>query len=85
MPEELNVPEIEVEATIRAAGDSEDLVRRLVVEGEHTQEIHDTIKRNTDHLGIVLGKDEVKESNSSRLVGFQEAVQLGTDFIAAAE
>ena len=85
MIEELNVPEIDVEGTIRAAGDSEDLVRRLVAEGDHSQDIHDTIKRNTDHLAIVLGKNEVKESNSSRLVGFQEAVDLGIDFINITE
>ena len=69
MPEELNVPQIDVEGTIRAAG-------------EHSEEIHNTIKRNTDHLEIVLAKDEVKASNSPRLADFQEAVDLGVEFIA---
>lgn len=82
MPEELNVPQIDVEGTIRAAGDSEDLVRALVTAGEHSEEIHNTIKRNTDHLEIILAKDEVKASKSPRLAGFQEAVNLGVAFIA---
>lgn len=82
MPEEINVPEIDVEGTIRAAGDSEDLVRALVTAGEHSEEIHNTIKRNTDHLSLILSKDEVKESKSPRLAGFQQAVTLGVAFIA---
>ena len=81
MPEEIITPEIDVEGTIRAAGDSEDLVRRLVVEGEHSEEIHTTIKRNTDHLSLILSKAEIQSSGSPRLVGFQEAVDLGVAFI----
>jgi len=82
MSEEIIQPAIDVEATIRAAGDSEDLIRRLVDAGEHSEDIHATIKRNTDHLGIVLGKEEVASSGSPRLAGFQEAVTLGEAFIA---
>lgn len=75
-------PEINVEGIIRAAGDSEDLVRNLVVAGEHSEEIHNIIKRNTDHLSIILSKEEIQASNSPRLVGFQEAVDLGVAFIS---
>ena len=82
MPEELNVPRIDVEATIHAARDSEDLLRKLVSEGEHSEEIHNIIKRNTDHLSIILSKEEIQASNSPRLVGFQEAVDLGVAFIS---
>lgn len=85
MPEQLNEPQIDVEGTIRAAGDSEDLVRRLVTEGEHSQEIHDTIQRNIGHLSHILSQEPIATSGSARLAGFQEAVQLGADFIAAAE
>jgi hypothetical protein len=73
--------QIEVESTIRAAGDSEDLVRSLVSSNEHSEEIHNTIKRNIDHLSLILSKEEIKASNSPRLVGFQEAVDLGSAFI----
>jgi len=82
MPEELNVPQIQIERTICAAGDSEDLIRALVTAGEHSEEIHNSIKRNTDHLSLVLTKDEVKASKSPLLAGFQEAVDLGVAFIA---
>lgn len=81
MPEEIITPEIDVEGTIRAAGDSEDLVRRLVAEGEHSEDIHATIKRNTDHLSLILSKEEIQASGSPRLAGFQEAVDLGVAFI----
>lgn len=83
-PGMLDRPQMDVEATIRAAGDSEDLVRRLVEEGVHSEEIHNTIKRNTDHLSLILSKEEVQASNSPRLAGFQEAVTLGEAFIAPA-
>lgn len=82
MPDEIIAPEIDVEGTIRAAGDSEDLVRKLVADGEHSEEIHNTIKRNTDHLSLILSKEEIQASNSPRLVGFQEAVDLGIAFIS---
>lgn len=81
MPDEIISPEIDVEGTIRAAGDSEDLVRRLVAEGEHSEEIHTTIKRNTDHLSLILSKEEIKASKSPRLKGFKKAVDLGNAFI----
>ena len=80
MPE---LPEIDVQGTIRAAGDSEDLVLRLVNEGVHDQEIHDTIKRNTDHLKIILAKQEIIDSESPKLADFEAAVELGEAFIAA--
>ena len=75
-------PEMDVEKTIEAAGHSEDLVRRLVAEGTHSEEIHNTIKRNTDHLGIILGRQPVIDSNSPRLDGFRDAIALGEAFIA---
>jgi len=76
-------PEMNVEKTIEAAGHSEDLVRRLVAEDNHSEEIHNTIKRNTDHLGIILGRQQVIDSNSPRLDGFREAIALGEAFVAA--
>jgi hypothetical protein len=75
-------PEMDVEKTIEAAGHSEDLVRRLVVEGVHSEQIHDTIKRNTDHLGIILERQPVIDYNSPRLDGFRDAIALGEAFIA---
>jgi hypothetical protein len=75
--------EMDVEKTIESAGHSEDLVLRLVAEGVHSEEIHNTIKRNTDHLGIILGKQPVIDSNSPRLDGFRDAITLGETFISA--
>jgi hypothetical protein len=84
MPE-LNTPEVNVNGTIRAAQDSEELVRRLVSEGVHSEEVHETIQRNADHLSLTLERAEIKESKSPALVGLQEALDLGVKFIEAAE
>lgn len=69
---------------IEAMGHSEQLVRELVAAGNHSEDIHATIKRNTDHLNIMLGKDMIANSGSD-LTSFQEAVTLGEAFIAVEE
>lgn len=76
-------PEFNLERTLESTGHSEELVRRLVSEGVHSEEIHDTITRNTEHIKIILGKQEVIDSESPRLADFQEAVELGEEFVAA--
>lgn len=74
-------PEFNLEQTLESTGHSEDLVRRLVAEGVHSEEIHDTITRNTEHIKIILGREQVASSGSPRLAGFQEAVNLGEAFV----
>ena len=80
-----SVREFNLEKCLESTGHSEDLVRRLVDEGVHSEEIHKTITRNTEHIKIILGKQEVIDSASPRLVAFQEAVDLGEAFLATAE
>lgn len=75
------IPKISVEDTIRDAKDSEDIVRILIDDGRHSEEIHDIIKRNINHLKIILSKEEIQSSNSPHIVKFQEAIQLGENFI----
>ena len=75
--------EFNLERTLESTGHSEDLIRRLVTEGTHSEEIHNTITQNTEHIKIILGKQEVIDSASPRLVGFQEAVELGEAFVAS--
>jgi predicted transcriptional regulator len=75
-------PEFNLERTLESTGHSEDLIRRLIAEGVHSEEIHKTITRNTEHIKIILGKQEVIDSASPRLAGFQEAVNIGEAFVA---
>lgn len=75
-------PQIDIEGTIQSSKDSENLIRDLVSDGEHNEDIHNAIKRNTDHLLIILDKEEIKTSNSSSIIGFQEAIILGDEFIS---
>jgi hypothetical protein len=72
-----------LEKTLESTGHSEDLVRRLVTESTHSEEIHSIITQNTEHIKTILGKQEVIDSASPRLVGFQEAVELGEAFVAS--
>ena len=82
MPDSKRRATFNLERTLESTGHSEDLIRRLVTEGTHSEEIHDTITRNTEHIKIILGKQKVIDSESPRLVGFQEAVDLGEAFVA---
>ena len=67
---------------IEIAGHSEDLILRLVTEGNHSKENHDTIKRNIDHLNYILGKSEIIETNSPKLGDFRSVIELGENFIS---
>jgi hypothetical protein len=67
---------------IEAMGHSEQLVLELVAAGVHSDDIHSTIKRNTDHLSLMLGKEMISTSGAD-LTGFEEAVTLGEEFIVA--
>jgi hypothetical protein len=66
---------------LEAMGHSVDLILRLVAEDVHSDEIHATIKRNTDHLALMLGKGIITNSGAD-LTSFQEAVSDGEAFIA---
>lgn len=82
-PIKINLPTIDVEETIKAAADSETLIKELVENGNHSEQIHNTIKRNIEHLNIILGRDEIIASKSPKLASFKEVVKLGEAFIAA--
>ncbi len=71
-----------VERTIISATDSENLVKKLVSDGNHSEEIHNIIKSNFEHLEIILNREGVKELNSPKLVNFQETIKLGRNFIS---
>jgi hypothetical protein len=49
-----------------AMGHSVDLILRLVAKDVHSDEIHTAIKRNTDHLAIMLSKDIIKNSENKK-------------------
>jgi hypothetical protein len=73
--------EFDLEKTLNSTKDSETLIRRLVDDGVHSEEIHDMIKRNVDHILVILRKEEVLSSNSPYLESFSEVVDLGNQFI----
>jgi hypothetical protein len=69
------------ENQIKAMGDSVWLINKLISEGNHSEQIHDTVDRNVRHLEIMLGKDHIQNSGSD-LTSFEEAVVDGKAFIA---
>ena len=81
-PNPLQAPEFNLEKTLQSTLDSENLIRSLIDSGEHNEIVHDTIRRNVEHIKIILGREQVATSASQLLVGFQEAVTLGETFIA---
>lgn len=66
---------------ISAMGDSVWLINKLINEGNHSENIHDTIDRNVRHLEIMLGKDHIQNSGSD-LTQFETAITDGKAFIA---
>lgn len=80
IPEYTPTPE-QVQQDIKALGDSVSLIEQLVAEGEHSEEIHSTISRNTRHIRIMLDKTYIQESDADLQV-FEDAATLGEDFIA---
>lgn len=79
--EELQPHQPDPLSQIRAMGDSEWLIRKLIAEGVHNEESHNTIKRNVDHLDLMLGKDHIKDAGQD-LTSLQEAATLGREFVA---
>lgn len=82
MPKGQQKPEFNLNQVLESTGHSEDLIRRLVSEGVHSEESHNTISKNVEHIKIVLRREKVASSGSPRLADFQEAVDLGEAFIA---
>lgn len=74
--------EQKTERQISAMGDSVDLINRLIAEGKHTEQVHDTIERNYRHLEIMLDKDNIKGAGQSLKV-FTDAVKAGKNYIKA--
>lgn len=66
---------------ISAMGDSVDLINRLISQGQHTENVHETIDRNVRHLEIMLGKDHIQNAGAD-LTSFETAVTDGNAFTA---
>lgn len=74
-------PEQKPQNQISAMGDSVWLINKLISEGTHTSEIHNTIDRNVRHLELMMNTDEIKNSGSD-LSSFSAAISDGRAFIA---
>ena len=61
MPDSKRRATFNLERTLESTGHSEDLVRRLVTEGTHSEEIHSIITQNTKHIKII--RYVIKDAN----------------------
>ncbi len=73
MPETLTAAEIA--QNYSAAGDSVTLINELVALSERTDEQVDTVRRNVDHLQIMVAKDYWTTED---LAPFNAAITAGT-------
>jgi hypothetical protein len=62
-------------ADYKAAGDSVTLINTLAAKSSLTTEEKDTIKRNTDHLELVVAKSDWDSSHS--MTAFNKAITDG--------
>jgi hypothetical protein len=74
-------PEIHLENDLNAMSDSVNLINELIANNEHSDEIHDTIKRNTEHLSIMLTRQNIIDNNTVT-TDFDAAITNGNLFIA---
>jgi hypothetical protein len=73
--------EQKVAKQISAMGDSVTLINKLIAEGTHNDQVHDTISRNVEHLALMVGKDIIKNSGTD-LSGFNTTITQGRAFIS---
>lgn len=70
----------ELEKHFSAMTDSVNLINVLVEAADKSDENKDSVKRNADHLEIMLAKDFIANDGRS-LLAFQEAVSNGSAFL----
>jgi hypothetical protein len=64
-------------------GDSVTLINKLIAEGTHNDQVHDTISRNVEHLALMVGKDIIKNSGTD-LSSFNTTIADGRAFVPSA-
>lgn len=74
-------PEIRLQNDLSAMSDSVNLINELISNNEHSDEIHDTIKRNIEHLSIMLTRQNIIDNNTVT-TDYDAAITNGNLFIA---
>ena len=74
-------PEIRLQNDLSAMSDSVNLINELIANNQHSDEIHDTIKRNVEHLGIMLTRQNIIDNNTVT-TDYDTAITNGNLFIA---
>jgi hypothetical protein len=69
---------------ISAMGDSVWVINKLITEGTHSEQIHNTINRNVQHLELMIGKDAILNSGTD-LSSFSKAITDGIEFVPVVE
>ena len=64
------------EQDIQAMGDSVDVINRLVSQAELSSEERTYLRANTDHLSIMLGKDNIQAYTGDKSV-YVNAIHAG--------
>jgi len=73
-------PEVRLQNDLNGMSDSVNLINELIANNEHSDEIHDTIKRNVEHLGVMLTRQNIIDNNTVT-TDFDAAITNGNLFI----
>jgi hypothetical protein len=76
-------PQQEAEQDLQAAMDSVNLINNLIANNQHSKEIDDTIRRNYQHLEIVLEREHIIADTSDKSP-LTNAIVAGKAFIPEA-
>ena len=85
---EKNTPSVEeVQQSINAAFDSVNLINAVIAGNQDQNQTEDnkksTVKRNVEHLNIMLGKDWFSSGSSAeQLIQMNECIASGTTYTA---
>jgi hypothetical protein len=67
---------------ISASHDSVDLIAQIVVDDQHSDEIHDTIDRNVRHLRSCLTLPHIMDNATTEdKIAFADAATIGDTFL----
>ena len=77
---DIKKPEFSLENYLKAARDSVAVINEAVTKNDKSDESKDMVKRNVDHLKIVVANEEVKKANPD-ISDINSAITSGDNFL----
>lgn len=74
--------EFDLNRAVKSTYDSVTVIDNTIASGKKTQDNKDAVKRNYEHIEIILEREEMKDMKASDRKAFTEAVARGKAFAA---